>query len=369
MTQRDAALESLLQSLRGCHEPAPRDRRRVRAALDEVLVEGVAKPVRLHAAELNDERDEEEASGVHSKPDGRVRARHFRHHFGPSHLLVGALALAAAAAVAVVALARPGALEGTLVARNEVRGGALEASSVSESELHAEPVLLGHASARALLGRDLAGDELEFEPGPRHECERWPCLATRPERVITLAGVGLEPEAPAPASSVPAERVTFAPQDEARPAKVTPRDRVEVTPVVAFDITRDRVSPGVGIRLAAAVTEKREIAVQATAQRFDADTDARGSLWALSSGVCWNPMAGKVDVSLCGTLGYERSRSNVAPRTAWRVTAGAEAHTVWNVTHAAGVYLAFQTAAPVIGDRPSDRMLSMRVMAGPEFRF
>lgn len=372
MSQRDPALESLLQSLRGCHEPAPDDRHRVRAALDDVLVEASVGPVRLHGAESHDGCCEEESSGVHSKPGvdrvHRPWGSGRRYHFGPSHLLVGALALAAAAAVAVVALARPGALGTALVALGEAPSNE-SALPASPSGLLAEPVVLGRAASPALLESDPVDDEHEFDQGFAPACEQWPCLTSQPERTLALAGATLEPEAAARASHVTGARASFAPRDEEGLTTRAARSRIEVTPAVAFDVTGGRVSPGVGLRVAAAVTKKREIAVQATAQRFEADAESGDSLWVLGSGVCWNSMQRKVDVSLCGTLGYERGRAAAVPRDTWRVTAGAEAHAVWNMTHAAGVYLAFQTVAPVIGDRPSDRAFSMRVMAGPEFRF
>ena len=367
---RHASLDTLLNSLRNCHEPTAADALRVRSALDATL------------GEARSPAECEEASGVHPKPLGGPslertrsgRAVSFARSAGRSRLLLGAVAVAAIAAVAVVTLAHPASFEPRrLVA---MIGGDQPADDLSRT---AEKLEGSNAAHLTLIAEPPEEDGAPVAVTMQEEvCSNWPCLNSQPALGFSLGGAEItrservDPEqAPGPESFDETASAAAAPV-------VTERDggsglegrrdhRLQIAPVLAFDIRRGGVTPGAGVRVAVPVNEGRDLTLEATLQRFEADAAHWRSLWAVGAAGCWSPIAGKVDVGLCGDLGYERTLS--AAGEEWRLTAGASAHAAWNVTKAAGLYLAMHAAVPVVGDGVAEPAAVMRVVAGPQLNF
>ncbi len=375
MSLRDQSIESLLGSLRACHEPTPGDRRRVRASLDVALAEGVVGDEGGVCREGAAER--EETSGVHSRPRVAFVARRgsgverprWRARVRRSQLLVGAIALAAAAAIAVVAFARPASFGTGRLADALPPRSAGDLLPQTRTPLRPEPLRLEPIHAAALPSALGASSQSLAAERP---CVRWPCFADSPASGWSLAGAqlavpaaGRDPGLQRPGVHQAAPLLRDA-DSSGRARRVA---RLEVVPTLAVDVAREGAAVGVGVRVAVPVTKKRELSLQATAERFEADARRWRSRWALGTGFCWSPVQGTLEVALCGTLGYERERAELKREQAWRVTAGAEAHAVWRLTPSTGVYLAVQTVSPVAGDRLRERGAVMRLVAGPQFSF
>jgi hypothetical protein len=145
-----------------------------------------------------------------------------------------------------------------------------------------------------------------------------------------------------------------------------------VTPALALDIAPGRITPGAGLRLAVSVTENRKLALEATLQHFPVQES--DGLWVGGMGVCWRPMQGEVEASLCGGMGYESgsTRARKVPErggSRWRLAAGGSAELVWNLSEELGMYVAVQGAVPVVASAGAERAAGVRVMAGPRLSF
>lgn len=340
----DRDLEALLGEVRTVHEPTPADRQRVREALSDALVlQQLAKP---------------------AGPDvRRRRGEYLRLVLGSGgSTLVGVMTLGAAAAAAVVALAYPGSKLGERLGNS---------AALSE----AKPERMGLASAGASMPRQqrlsTTGTlEVQAEPRGATGCAAWPCLESEPRRVLTLGGTELAEPDSASVAPRPDSASESVERDSAEQSDVASKHRLEVTPALALDIAPGRVTPGASLRVAVPVTKQEDVALEVTLQHFPMQ-DA-GGLLAGGLGICWRPIGGKLEASLCGRMGYE-SGTTKAPAEAgddpWRLTAGASAELVWNLTRELGAYTAFEGALPLATSAGAERSLGMRVMAGPRLSF
>jgi hypothetical protein len=341
---REAELEALLGELRGCHEPTAADRQRVREALSDGVVR-------------------QQLAGPTKAEERQLRGVHLRLLLGSgSSTMVGVMTLAAAAAAAMVTLARP-ALE---AAPRLAIGSGDTLAKLEPEPFSAVPATAPNVRPRRLEKTNETLVGLELVGG----CSAWPCLQPEPQRALTIGGVSLaEPNQPAARPNPSAAR------DMPEPAAVgeeehEARVRLEVAPGLAFDVARGRVTPGAGVRVALPVTRKRDVALEATLQQFPVD-GAAGLLLG-SVGICWRPVRGELEASLCGRMGYESGTTQDVAREVpdpWRLTAGASAALVWNLTHEFGAYMAVQGGAPIAHSAGSERTLGMRVMAGPQVSF
>jgi len=359
-------LDALLGSLSTCHEPTAADARRVRLALEAKL----AGPT----------PEEDEASGVHTKwrgeprlePDAGERARAWVGSVGRSRWLL--VAAAAIAAVAVATLAHPASFEPQwLAALAGNDDGRADAPHSEQGE-----TLFSGSTALALLNEPPRSPSRIVPAALVHDapCQDWPCLGAEPSVGLSLGGAKVvesgafeprpTPEMAGGDRASPPPDIAIPERDDVAGAEGKPVERVRVAPVLAFDVARGGVSPGAGVRVAVPISDDRDLTLEATLQRFEAEAYGE-RLWAVGAAGCWSPVAGRFDAGLCGDLGYERAAAAMGDE--WRLTAGASTFAAWNLTRSAAVYLAMQAAVPVAGDGLGERGTVLRVMAGPRLSF
>jgi hypothetical protein len=287
------------------------------------------------------------------------------------------LALAAAAAVAVAALADPLPDSSQQQARVSP-----DVDLKRPQDPPAPPAGAGPAAMFASTAPLPMLDELL--PGG---CADWPCLGPAAPAGASLGGRVLAQAAEQPAAdafttaAVPPERDGGELAEHGQSGSEGAGYGIEVTPAAALSVSsRGEVRPGAALRVAVPLREQRDLAIDATLQYFGTELERERTL-AGSLGACWKPIAGRLGVSLCGTLGYERQLGQGRQRQVgydrggrmanddWQLTAGAAAHAVWKLTREMGAYLAVQGVSPVAGDTGAAAPLAMRVMAGPQLTF